>query len=145
MLRAHAPCSSSRRRESEVSIKQILQLPYLKGVSTDQPPKMFAHDSRILNASRGHIGGRVHYILIPETSVQDVEHEMVVLFGQILSLKFQAMRGQYPHSKELVIKDQANREAQRVFTSSNEHGAIRNLIMVNEVCQQQHMIIDQLV
>ena len=103
MPQARALCSSSRRRELEVSIKRILRLPYLKGVSTNQPPKLFTHYGRILNTSGSGIGGGVHNILIPETSVQDVEHKAVVLFGQILSLKFQAMRGQYPHSEELVI------------------------------------------
>ena len=53
------------------------------------------------------------------------------------------MGGQDPQAEELVVKDQANGEAQRVFTSTNDHGAVCNLIMVNETCQQQHVIIDQ--
>ena len=53
------------------------------------------------------------------------------------------MGGQDSQTKELVIKDQANGEAQRVFTLTDEHGAVRDLIMVNETCQQQHVIIDQ--
>ena len=50
------------------------------------------------------------------------------------------MGGQDPQAEELVVKDQANGEAQRVFTSTNEHGTICNLI---KTCQQQHVIIDQ--
>ena len=46
-------------------------------------------------------------------------------------------------AEELVVKYQANGEAQKVFTSTNEHGAVCNLIMVNKTCQQQHVIIDQ--
>ena len=51
----------------------------------------------------GGIRGRVHKILIPETSVQDVEHEMIVLFGQVCPLEFQAVGCQDPQSEELVI------------------------------------------
>ena len=53
------------------------------------------------------------------------------------------MEGQDPHSEELVIKDQANGESQGVFTSTNKQGTVHNLVMVNEMCQQQHMITDQ--
>ena len=103
MLQVHALHSNSGRRESEVSIKWILWLPYLKGVPTDQPPKLFTHHSRILNTLGGGIGGRVHYILIPETPVQDVEHKAVVFFGQVSPLKFQVVGCQDPQTKELVI------------------------------------------
>ena len=81
MPQVHAPCSNSRRRESEVSIKRILRLPYLKGVSADQSPELFAHYRRVVDTSGGGIGGRVHDILIPKTSVQDVEHKTVIFFG----------------------------------------------------------------
>ena len=53
------------------------------------------------------------------------------------------MGGQDPHIKELVVEDKTNGEGQGVFTSTNEQGTIHNLIMVNETCQQQHVIIDQ--
>ena len=72
----------------EVSTKRILWLPYLKGISTDQPPKLFANYSQILVTSRGGIGGRVHHILIPETSIQDVKHKPIIFFSQILPLQF---------------------------------------------------------
>ena len=91
MLQVHAPYSNSGRRESEVSIKWILRLPYLKGVPANQPPKLFAHHGRILDTSGSSIGWRVHQILIPETSVQDVKHETVVFFGQVHLLKFQTV------------------------------------------------------
>ena len=143
MLRAHARYSSSRRGKSEVSIKWILQLPYLKGVSTDQPPKLFAHDGQVLDALRGRIRGRVHYILIPETPVQDIKHKVIVLLGQILSLKFQVMGSQDPQSKKLVIKDQADGKSQRVLASTHQQSTFCNLIMINKICQQRHIIIDQ--
>ena len=44
-----------------------------------------------MDTSGGGIRGRVHNILIPETSIQDVKHEMIVLFGQVRPLEFQAM------------------------------------------------------
>ena len=71
----------------EVSTKRILRLPYLQGVSADQPPKLFAHHSQILDTLRSGIGRRVHHILIPETLVQDVEHKLVVLLSQVLPLQ----------------------------------------------------------
>ena len=83
MLRVHVLGEESQ----EVSTKRILQLPYLQGVSADQPPKLFTHYSQILDTSRSGIGGRVHHILIPETSIQDVKHKAVVFFSQILPLQ----------------------------------------------------------
>ena len=103
MLQVHVPYSNSGRRESEVSIKWILRLPYLKGVPINQSPKLFAHHGRILDTSGGGIGGRVHHILIPETSVQDVKHKSVVFFGQVDPLEFQAVGCQDPQAKELVV------------------------------------------
>ena len=103
MLQVCAPYSNSGRRELEVSIKWIFWLPYLKGVPADQSPKLFAHYCRIVNTSGGGIGGRVHDVLIPKTSVQDVEHKPVVLFGQVHPLEFQAVGSQNPQSKELVV------------------------------------------
>ena len=85
--------------------KRILRLPYLKGVSADQPPKLLAHHCRVVDTSRGGIGGRIHNVLIPETSVQYVKHEPVVLFGQVRSLKFQAMGSQDSQSEKLVVQD----------------------------------------
>ena len=134
MLQAHAPYSNSGRRESEVSIKWILRLPYLKGVSADQPPKLFTHHRRVLNTSRGGIGGRVHNVLIPETLVQYVKHEPVILFGQICSLEFQAMGCQDPQAEKLIIQDQADGESQRVFTSTHKQSTFCNLKMVNKIC-----------
>ena len=83
--------------------KRILQLPYLKGVPTNQLPKLFAHYGQIMNTPRSGIGRGVHDILIPETPVQDIEHKPIVLFGQIRPLELQAMRGQDPQAKKLVI------------------------------------------
>ena len=103
MLQVRAPYSNSGRRESEVSIKWILRLPYLKGVPADQPPKLFTHHSQVLDTLGGGIGGRVHHILIPETSVQDVEHKAVVFFGQVCPLEFQAVGCQDSQTEELVI------------------------------------------
>ena len=89
--------------ESEVSIKWILRLPYLKGVPTDQPPKLLTHHGQILDTSGSGVGGRVHYILIPETSVQDVKHKLVIFFGQVRPLEFQVVGCQNPQTEELVI------------------------------------------
>ena len=143
MPQVHASCSNSIRRESEVSIKWILWLPYLKSVSANQSPKLFTHYCRIVNTSGGGIGGRVHNILIPETSVQDVEHKAIILFSQIFSLEFHTMGCQDSQSKELIIKDQANGKSQRIFASTHERSTFCNLKMVNKICQQQHIIIDQ--
>ena len=143
MLQVHVRYSSSRKRELKFSIKQILRLPYLKGVSADQPPKLFAHYSRILNTSGSGIRGGVHNILISDTLVQDVEHETVVLLGQILSLQFQAMGSQDLQTEKLVIKDQADGKGQRIFTLTHKQSTLRYLIMVNKICQQRHIIIDQ--
>ena len=83
--------------------KRILRLPYLKGISADQSPELFAHYRQVVDTPGGGIGGRVHNILIPKTSVQDVEHKTVVLFSQVLSLEFHVVGCQNPQSEELVV------------------------------------------
>ena len=134
MPQAHVPCSNSERRESEVSINWILRLPYLQGVSADQSPKLLTHHCRVVNTPRCGIRGRVHNVLIPESSVQYVKHEPVVLFGQVRSLEFQAMGCQDPQAEKLVIQNQADGEGQRIFASTHKQSTFCDLKMVNKIC-----------